>query len=241
MLYWDWDHWRGTYNTTTWNSMPYFSWSFYYKIKCISVALKCSFLCINSVVILDLSLFSRRREKGGIHWFGHTQKRSTPITKDAKDVCVCVFWVCAGVAGAAQCPWGNVHLLSSASALESPAVRSHSTSSPQRPALPAWEEGAVWEHGILGGAVFPLCRLRGGGWWACHSYCSITLSVWRSHTGSLQEKKARAKERWNSDRKRPEKRGKGKENGGVAKETWVCIFLCSIYVVPSREMNVPEN
>lgn len=63
--------------------------------------------------------------------------------------------VCAGVAGAAQCPWGNVHLLFSASALESPAVRSHSTSSPQRPALPVWEEGAVWEHGILGGAVFP--------------------------------------------------------------------------------------
>ncbi len=98
------------------------------------------------------------KERGGGAFIGlatHT-KGAPPITKDAKDVCVCVFWVCAGVAGAAQCPWGNVHLLSSASALESPAVRSHSTSSLQRPALPAWEEGAVWEHGILGGAVFPV-------------------------------------------------------------------------------------
>ncbi|KAI2661706.1 Nucleolar protein 4-like [Labeo rohita] len=68
-------------------------------------------------------------------------------------------------AGPAQCPWGNVHLLSSASAPESPAVRSHSTSSPQRPALPAWEEG-----GSLG---------------AWHSG--------RSHTESLQETKASAK------------------------------------------------
>lgn len=55
-----------------------------------------------------------------------------------------------------QCPWSNVHLLSSSSALESPTVRSHSTTSPQRPAMPDWEERAVWEHGILGGAVFPV-------------------------------------------------------------------------------------
>lgn len=89
-----------------------------------------------------------------IHYFEHT-KRAPPVPKMQKAVCMCVFRVCAGVAGAAQCPWGNVHLLFSASALESPAVRSHSTISPQRPALPAWEEGAVWEHGILGGAVLP--------------------------------------------------------------------------------------
>ncbi|KAA0714079.1 Nucleolar protein 4 [Triplophysa tibetana] len=42
---------------------------------------------------------------------------------------------------------GNVHLLSSASALESPAVRSHITSIPHRLALPVWQFGsmAFWE------------------------------------------------------------------------------------------------
>lgn len=63
--------------------------------------------------------------------------------------------VVVGWRGAARCPQGNVHLLSSASALESPAVRSHIKSGPQRLALPGWQEGAVWEHGILGGTVFP--------------------------------------------------------------------------------------
>ncbi len=190
----------------------------------------------------------REREREGGVFIGlatHT-KMSTPITKDAKDACVCVFWVCAGVAGAEQCPWGNVHLLSSASALESPAVRSHSTSSPQRPALPAWEEGAVWEHGILGGAVFPVWpfpsvppkggRVVGLPFLLLHHPLCVKVAHRKpagEESKSKIEMKQRQKETTN-ERERKRKRRRCKREKGFF------IFLCSIYAVPSRKMNVPE-
>ncbi|TRY93483.1 hypothetical protein DNTS_011698 [Danionella cerebrum] len=64
---------------------------------------------------------------------------------------------------------GELHLFSSTHALESPAVKSHSVSSPQRPALPACKgEGggqsgcmAFWEPRFSLGGLFPLWHLRG--------------------------------------------------------------------------------
>ncbi len=189
-------------------------------------------LCCHTGPQLVLS----KERGGGIHWFGHTQKRSTPITKDAKDVCVCVFWVCAGVAGAAQCPWGNVHLLSSASALESPAVRSHSMSSPQRPALPAWEEGAVWEHGILGGAVFPVWPFpsvppKGGGGAAIPTAPSPSLCEGRTQEACRRRKQEQKRDETATERDQ-KREGREKKTEALQKRhefVYFCVaFMLSL-------------
>lgn len=179
-----------------------------------------------------------------IHYFEHT-KRAPPVLKMQKAVCMCVFRVCAGVAGAAQCPWGNVHLLFSASALESPAVRSHSTISPQRPALPAWEEGAVWEHGILGGAVFPgwpfpFVPPKGGRVEGLplllldHPLCVKVAH--RKPPGEESKSKRERRERGQGWEK-PEKTGKYREGGKKKREALLCSKTYCAALLPTSEPN----
>lgn len=142
-------------------------------------------------------------ERGGhsLVWT-HKRKGSTPNTKDAKMFeCLYVCFGCVrGWQGPAQCPWGNVHLLSSASAPESPAVRSHSTSSPQRPALPAWEEGGslgAWHSGRCGFpcVAFSLCAAQGGegGGPAIPTATSPSLCEGRTQKACRRRKQAQKK------------------------------------------------
>lgn len=150
-------------------------------------------------VILDLSLFLWRWEKD-VFIISSTQ-REHPQYWRCKKLSVCVYFGC--VRG-----WQGLHNVLGATFTSSSQpvpwrallsgliARSAHRDQPCQPGRRGQSGSmAFWEVRFSLVGLFPLCHLRGGGWRACHCYCSITLSVWRSHTESLQEKKARAKER----------------------------------------------